>query len=829
MSDLNPNASDAAYWRSLEEHADSPAFRRFLEAEFPQRPEDYQDGPSRRQFLKLMGASLAMAGVAGCRWPRQTIVPAQRMPKDRLPGQPVQYATAVEIAGVGLGLLATSYDGRPIKIDGNDKHPITRGKSSAQLQATVLELYDPDRSKWPIERDRDGQHNRTWEEFDNFARTHFANVRDAGGAKVAILARASHSPTLRDLRRRMATQLPQATWYAHDALAPENELAGAALLYGRHVRPLLHLDRARVIATFDSDLLLAHPDALKHARDFAPQREARDGTMNRLYAFESDVSLTGSVADQRHPVRSSQIHTLLLHLAAALRERLVGTPIGNVPPPTGALPIPPDLFAALVDDLAGHAGQAVLSVGPQHPPATHALVHLLNAWLGAPGETISYVETPAPDPGIAALCDRINAGQVKTLLILDGNPVQTAPRVLNGPGPVHFADALAKVPTSIHLSLHDNETSQHCGWHLPLAHYLESWGDVRAVDGTVSITQPLIEPLYRGRTAIELIAALLGDEHTAGYDLTRRTFRKQFLPNGYDFENTWNKALHDGVVEFTSASAQVPALRTVTIPADKAAPDDFELVFRPDYSVADGRYANNAWLQEWPDPITKLTWDNAALIAPQDAAALGIQKKGDMLRIEVAGQALELPAYILAGHAPGSITIPIGYGRGAAAGAVADGAGFDVEPLRSTGRDIVTGARVTGTGKTYELVGTQDHHAIDSTVGRESEQQRIDWLVREDTLAHYKEHPDFAKHRVHRRSSSRSGPSRVRRPQVGHGDRPDACIGCSACVLACQAENNIPVVGKARSRWAARCTGSASTATSAVSPSRPTYRSCTSR
>ena len=803
--------SGPEYWRSLDELAGTPTFQKFVAAEFPSLAPQFADATTRRQFLKVMGASLALAGLAGCRWPKENIVPATRQPLDRIPGVPVQYATTFELGGVATGLLVTSYDGRPIKIEGNEKHPFSRGKTNHWMQASILDLYDPDRSQRPVERrPADGAvaAYRTWDEFEAFTREHFSQRRAVGGAGLAVLSEASSSPSLADMRTRWARVVPQARWYEHELLSRTNELEGARLAFGKPYRTLLRLDQADVIVSLDSDFLMTHPAAVKYAGDFAARRRADDGTMNRLYVLESGLSVTGSNADQRYALRSSAIknaalllaqhlsHLPVLQRAALLRADQVQ--------PTAELPF----LAGIAADLAGHQGRSVVIAGPQQPAEVHALVHWLNAALGNVGQTVTYVEEPgAPVHTLAELCEQMHAGAVDTLLILGGNPVHGAPV------DVRFQEALAKVKTSIHLSQYDNETSHSCTWHVPQAHYLEAWGDAQAWDGTASLIQPLIEPFYGGRTSIELLALISGDDRTKGYEIVRRTFsqvRQDSTAGAADFETAWKHALHDGVVPDSVWPAQQPTLLNLNTPEPPAwaarvqrggapaAPGEWEIVFAPDYSLHDGRFANNAWLQEMPDPITKLTWDNAALSSAADAEKLGLKTYGDVVRIEHDGRTLDLPAYILPGHADGSITLPVGYGRGPFAGVVADGAGLDVCKLRTSAAPfIATGAKVTATGRHYDLASTQDHHAIQSKVGDEEIQNRIGLLVHEATLAHYQKHPDFAAHAVHLPVlQSLWQEKEYKDHKWGLSIDLSACIGCSACVVACQAENNVPVVGK---------------------------------
>ncbi len=802
MPSLGPRNPASFYWRSLDELADTPEFRRFVETEFPGLADQLaRAGPTRRQFLKVMGASLALAGMAGCRWPKETIVPATRQPSDRVPGVPVQYATSVELDGVATGLLVTSYDGRPIKVEGNPLHPFSRGKSNALMQAGVLELYDPDRSVSVLQLDPGAAAPalrpapaRTWEEFAAAVGPAFDELRVRGGSGLAVLSEASTSPSFTDMRGRFRRVFPQARWFEWEPLTRDNEREGARLAFGRPLRPHLHLDRADVIVSLDSDFLCAHPASVRHAGDFAARRRPDDGTMSRLYVIESGLSLTGTVADHRLALAPAGVISAFQELQADL---------------DGSGPAGQPLIAQMARDLRDARGRGLIIAGPGLPAELHALVYALNQTLGNVGQTLSFTADPdgerrAHVAAIGELVQRLRAGEIQALVILGGNPVYDAPAELD------FAAALDKAPLRLHLSHYANETSQRCTWHLPRAHYLESWGDGRAWDGTVSLVQPLIEPLYDGRTPIELLALLSGDSLTRGYDIVRRTFQEQFARGG-DFETTWRQCLHDGIVPETAWPVTDPPRATPAgesaalsrIVADAAAAAGMALVFRADYKVHDGRFANNGWLQELPDPITKTTWDNVAMVSPAEAARLGVRQTGDLLRLEVTTgetrRGLTMPAFILPGQPDGVVTVTLGYGRTAAAGMVADGAGFDTYTLRTSGTlYCAAGVSARAAGGTYPVAGTQDHHAIaQNAVSRQEEQERAGLLIREATLEEYKEHPEFAQHMVHHLPLlSLWNEKEYSGHKWGMTIDLNACIGCGACVVACQAENNIPVVGK---------------------------------
>ncbi len=591
---------------------------------------------SRRRFLQVMAASLAMAGVTGCRWPEEEILPYAKTPANRTPGMPVSYATAMEVAGAGFGLLVTSYDGRPIKIEGNPSHPASRGKSNAWHQASLLELYDPDRSQHLLQ----DSEQRTWNDFSQFASQHFNELRKDNGAGLAILNEATSSPGIADMKARLLNALPNAIWYEFESISRDSEREGTRLAFGKPLRPHWDLQNARRIVAFDSDFLMTHPDCVKYAGDFAAKRRGDHNQLNRLVAFESNFSVTGSMADNRYPVRNELVPLIIRQLYIAISQ-LTGVDSQRVRIESPESTLPENLqgiLQSLAEDLVAHKGESVVVAGHRQAADVHALCAALNSVLGNVGKTVAYTESPDPDrpthaEAINDLTQRIRAGEVETLIMLGGNPVDTVSDELD------FADVLSKVSTSIHLSPYVDETSRLCDWHIPKSHFLESWSDARAFDGTYSIVQPLIAPLYGGRTATELLALIVGDEIATAHQIAKRTFSANFASQlGIaNIESCWRQSLNDGLVANSASAKIVPTLQDFEIvnatSKQQTAKSGFEICLVEDYSLLDGRFANNAWLQEWPDPISKLTWDNAALMAPADAERLGVRKPGDMIRV----------------------------------------------------------------------------------------------------------------------------------------------------------------------------------------------------
>ena len=744
-----------------------------------------------------MGASVALAGTAGCRWEKEEILPFAKRPEGRVPGVPERYATAMDVSGSAVGLVVTVFDGRPVKIEGNPSHPCSLGATDSLAQAAILNLYDPDRSRQVLRRETGGRGTvAKWEQFDAFVDDHFGKLRENRGKGLAVLAEADSSPTVAHLRGQFLKDYPEAKWFEYEPLCRDNERAGARAAFGGSYRTQLHFDQARVIVSLGADLFADHPTALRNTRHFSEGRDP-EGEMNRLYVAESCFTITGAVADHRIPMRASQVGAFVAAIEAALAGEAA-----HVEPSWKKY------VDAIVDDLKHHSGHSLLVTGQGQPVEVHAAVHRINEQLGNVGHTLTYTEDPDPErPGhleaIGALVEQINAGDVETLVVLGGNPVYDAPADLD------FASAFAKVGTRIHLSVDDNETSRAAGWHLPRAHFLEAWGDARSHDGTYSIVQPMIEPLWEGRSKIEVLAGLVGSD-SSGYDLVRETARE--MAGAENFETRWQVALHDGLLEDSQWPVVTPKLAEAETQAssDGVSSGEFEVVFMRDASVYDGRFANCGWLQELPDPMSRLTWDNAALIGPATAERLGV-KSDRVIALTIDGRSIELPVFVMPGQADGTIGIALGYGR-TAAGHVGGSEQNKVSPVganayairQSTAPYWDSSASVSVTGRTSRLATTQDHHAIDM-IAMKGKADRLGQLVRETTKTELAEHPDVIAHALHLPGGVAEDELKsLWEPHSYDGHRwgmsidMNKCTGCNACVIACQAENNIPVVGKER-------------------------------
>ena len=793
------------YWRSLEELAQTPEFKEAVRREFPNDEWDRLPPATRRQFLKVMGASIAMAGLTGCRWPKEEIVPFASRPEGRVPGVPERYATAMEIGGSAIGLLTTSVDGRPTKNEGNPLHPDSLGALPATAQADILQLYDPDRSQRLLYRQGGQDFVKAWPDFESWTAENIAGT----GSGLAVLVEPTSSPSMARLGRRFREVFPNAAWFEYQPISRDAEREGTAIAYGRPLRAHPSIEEARVIACFDADPFFDHPAAISLARQFTEARQPSKEGICRLWVAEPGFTITGGRADHRQAVPASAIPKLLAMLArelVATHQLALSEEAINLEAAFGSAAADGDEFVTeLAADLMNHRGSGLILVGPGQAKEVHALAAVLNDALGADGKTLSYTEAPDPDraphmQAIADLAAMMNSGAVETLLILGGNPVYDAPAALG------FGDLLAEVPNTVHLSLYDDETSKRCGWHLPRAHSLEAWGDGRAWDGTVTLQQPLIEPLYGGRSPIEVVAMLVGESSSNGYDTVRATMATAL--EGDDFETLWKIALRDGVIDETawqpaavsldgsglaSAGAGLGAL------VNSAAPsvDRPELVLRADRKIYDGRWANNAWQQELPDAVTKTTWDNVLEVAPPTARDLGLGD-GDLVEISAAGVTVELPVCIVPGQAKATFTATLGYGR-TAAGSVGNGVGVDVYRLRSASSPwLVPEVGIRKTGRGFPLATTQDHFAIDA-IGFGARNSRISTLIREAGIDQYLADPDVFQHMDHHPPLvSLWKDKQYEGEQWGMAIDLNACNGCNACVVACQAENNVPVVGRAQ-------------------------------
>jgi molybdopterin-containing oxidoreductase family iron-sulfur binding subunit len=764
-------------WSSLEQRADNPEFNRWLEREFPAGAAELADPMERRQFLKLMGASLALMGMTGCyRSPEQKIVPYLEQPELLVSGRPLYFATSMPFNGSATGLLVTSNEGRPTKVEGNSSHSLSLGATSVFEQAALLTLYDPDRS-------RTITHNgqiETWEQLLAAWLTEQDQQLAQHGRTLRFLIDSTTSPTVAWQISELQKRFPDAKFYYWDPISRDSVVEAHRSLLGRPAQPEFQFSSADVVVAFDNDFLFDSPYRLSYTRAFVGRRNYQSADFsnpNRLYVAEPSPTVTGAMADRRLPIDGSAVGILVQMLADKLGISQATVKI-NEP-----------AAVAWVEDCAKRLqisrGRSLVTVGYRQPEEIHRWVHAINVSLDNIGKTLNYREVfdaslPTPLKGLAELAQDFD--QVEALIIIGGNPVFDAPADLE------FEKNLSHVRFSLHLSLFEDETSAACQWHVPEDHFLESWSDAVGSDGSTSIVQPLIAPLYSGYSRHQLLALFLGQVSAQDYDLVRSYWKSR--GNWNDFEKQWRQALSDGVLPINMAEV-IPAAGSANPPEPVTAyqrTNAIELSFHPDPTLWDGRFANNGWAQELPKPFTRVTWDNPALISPALAKELEVGN-GDIVELRTDSAKVEIPVWILPGQAKRTVSLYLGAGR-YRCGQVGNKVGVNVYPLRTTQRPwLIPEVQIRKTGHFHQVVSTQFHHAMDERepVQTRTSEEFVRQEVPTDQLAKEPELDQTLFNFSERLTAEH---------QWGMVINLNTCIGCNACVLACQSENNIPVVGQ---------------------------------
>lgn len=786
--------SNHKYWRSTDDLAGTPEFVNASQNEFTDKAFDAEpeNGLGRRKFLGVVGASMAVAGLtSGCfRKPKEKILPYAVRPEEIIEGKPLFYATSLLAGSTVLGVLVESHEGRPTKIEGNPQHPMSFGATNTWAQAQILDLYDPDRSRHVL----NANSASTFAALKLALKAQFEADKKTGGKGVALVIDATPSPTYLSLVKQFAAAFPQAKIYQDDAILQVNRRASLKNL--GHGSALLnyHADKADVVLALDSDFIGFEGDSVRNARLFASKRriKSEDSRMNRLYSVEPVLTCTGATADNRLSLRSSQMGEFILILAAELSRLGVKLPAAveaRVKATNAASVSYAKWVSTLSTDLASNRGKSLIIVGESQPEWVHSLAFALNEGLGSLGTTMSVVsDADATDfETLAQFADSVKQAQIQSVFILGGNPVYTASVDLKIP------ELLKQIPNSFHLGYYPDETAQLCTWHIPQCHSLEAWGDLRASDATCGIRQPLIAPLFESLSEIEFISSLVSGAVVSGYELVRGHWQTKLKST--DFMRDWRKALHDGIFTLPSATSTAASKydflgAAISASAAQPAPsaDSLELRFVYDSHAFDGRYANNAWMQELPDSISKLTWDNAALMSPKTALALGVSS-GKMIELTYQGAKLNIAAFVVPGVAEFTVVLPLGYGR--QFGSVAKGAGFNVNIVRQSATPwFGVGAKIVVGTEIYALASTQEHGSMENRP-----------IVREATLAEYRKDPEFAeKMEMVEKSKQKTflwdRPNTISGQQWGMTIDLSVCTGCNACTIACQAENNISVVGK---------------------------------
>ncbi len=828
---LSTEETKPRYWRSLAELNQQEEFQDYLHREFPVAASEFPEGVSRRRWMQLMGASFALAGVAGCRYPEETIEPFVLRPEGRVPGETYSRATNIELAGRVYSLLVTCFDGRPIKIEPNTDHP-SGGGTDAYSQASILGLYDPDRSRgkrgFLIRKGEKRRVATDWPEFESFGAAWLKTaVSHNNGSGFAVLMDPTSSPSTLRMLAKLKERLPNATICRYDSVGDDVMRDATSQVFGKAAKEVLKLDDAEIILTLQSDILGQHRNSVSNSAGFAKHRDAVAGDMSRLYVVEGGFTLTGSMADSRLALRPSEMPAFLAELGRRV-EALVGGEKHNHD--DEAIPydkLPPEdrlerFLDVLAHDFAEHGDKAVVVVGEHLGAEAVAAGIRFNEKIGSLGKLQTFVTENDKSLGdtvsLGELVGNINNGAVDSLLVLGGNPVVTAP------GDIDVATAISKVEHSVYLGEYDDETALVSEWSLPLAHPLESWSDCVDDNGHYGVCQPNILPLMGGRTSAEVLAVVLGEAKQDSASIVRATADE--VAGGKLGQHQWRSLLHDGYSKEITVESETLAVQGEAKELTGAAPktggeldrDDFEVIFVPADGLYDGRFANNGWLQEMPQSLTKMTWDNAAVIAPATAKALGV-KHGLKIGLVNGDVRIDLPVYEMPGCAPGVVTVAIGYGRkrvgmvGGMPEKDVDVVGFDVSPIRTSDSMHVAKVAARPMFEQYGVATTQDHWAIDD-LGKDENQSRSFSLVREGTTELMKKVPEFANGSpkaphvpsVGAHGSPWHEPMQVIQaeekeagsnvPQWGMAIDLSKCFGCNGCVIACQSENNVPIVGR---------------------------------
>jgi len=815
--------SGQRYWRSLDQLADSPEFQQWVEREFPAGASEFSDPIGRRHFIKIMSASFLLAGlgVTGCRRPEEKILPFGKAPENFIHGVAQFYATAMPTRGSAIPLVVKAHDGRPTKIEGNKDHPDSNGATDTFAQASILGLYDPDRSQRFTKGGNEVPREQAFDALKQLAAAVAAN----GGAGLAFLVERSSSPSRARLRDLIMQKFSKAQWIIYEPLHLEMNRTVAGNLAGQPLSPYYKLDAAKVILSLDCDFIGSEQDTYIHCRNYARGRKITKptDTMNRLYSVEGLLTQTGMNADHRLRVPT----TSALAVTAAIAAQIVDNPQVKALAGKFALPsnVKQEWIVECANDLKANQGASLVMAGYRQPGAVHVLANLINAALQNNGKTVLFLNTPqeAATGTITDLANGLRNGQVNTLVVLGGNPV------LNAPADFDWKTLQRRAQNIVRLGYYEDETFPITDWHFPMAHYLESWGDARTADGTLVAIQPLIAPLFGGVTELEVLGVFAGLQSLRPYDIARETFG--LLAGGDSSDVAWKKFLHNGFLANSAAAPvnaafapdKITSALNSAAAADLPAKEKLEIVFQRDYKIDDGRYNNNGWLQELPDPITKTVWDGLVLVSRVTAADYGVVND-DVVEIELNGRKIQGPIWIQPGLADYSVSLALGYGRQRSStggtGRVGDKVGlYNGYDLRTTASEhAAVGGKLRRTGAVYKVACTQEHGSME---GRP--------IIREATLEQFKKKPDFAKNmdleshsdyvpkdpktgfpvmiyeHPYKGFELRKGQSGVKLTglkfasdihQWGMSIDLNACVGCSSCVLACQSENNVPIVGK---------------------------------
>jgi molybdopterin-containing oxidoreductase family iron-sulfur binding subunit len=759
------SANGRRYWRSLDELADTPEFKDWLHREFPSGASELvEDGSSRRHFLKIMSASFALAGVAtlgaGCRRPEEHLEPFGKQPENYTFGEAQYFATAMPTRTGVIPLVVKSYEGRPVKIEGNALFPGGNGGTDRYAQASILDLYDPDRARHFKHDGKVVSRAEALKFLDELSQKFSANQ----GEGLAFLAESSTSPSRARLQKIIAQKFPKSQWFTYDAIDSGIHQRAATQAFGQPVKPVFHFDKAKVILSLDCDFLGGEDGAHEHIRKFAAGRKAEQG-MSRLYAVESLFTLAGANADHRLRVAACKVAEMAGWIASS-QFRIRGS--------EGEVGDNFKWMTECVKDLKAAGKNALVVAGQRQPVEVHLLAYAINSALGAIGNTVTLIPAEA---NTSADSSNLKSSAIDTLVILGGNPE-------------YNLSSLPNAKTVVRFGYYEDETSEKSNWNFPAAHYLESWGDATASHGTVVAIQPLIQPLFGGLPELEFLAHIAGEATTNPHGIVRATFGGA--------EEAWKKFLFNGFLANSEAGPFQPQFFNQTLSSGTGfalSANNLEVIFFRDAKVDDGRYANNGWMQELPDPITKMTWDNAVLVSRKTAKELGVAN-GDIIEISLNGKSVQGPIWVQPGMADYSLGLALGYGR-EKAGRVGTGVGFNAYKIFS-GKYIETGATVKKSGATQVLACTQHHWSMEGrpAVREFNLPEALEAAEKKENIAEEKFHgvePPIVKSLY---PNPLDEAKKTALHQWGMTIDLNACVGCGTCVVACQSENNIPIVGK---------------------------------
>ncbi|WP_290663966.1 MULTISPECIES: TAT-variant-translocated molybdopterin oxidoreductase [Ignavibacterium] len=807
------NNPDPNYWRSFEELYKNEKTLEARNHEFADgvtddfNPNESLSGISRRKFLALLGASAAFAGVACSDYrDKGEIVPYNVKPEEIILGKPNFYASTCTACPNSCGILIKTREGRPIKVDGNPEHPVNRGKICAKGQANILNLYDPERIQQPLKKNSAGFDNIDWKKADSDI---IAALSMAGSKEISIVTHTISSPTFLKVLEDFKSKFPSTKVYSYELFNNSNRNSAWIKSYGSGNFPLIKWNEAKVIVALDSDFLGVEGNRIENSRLFAESRDVNSKSFNRLYVIESSMTLTGINADYRMRLRPELQFAFVMSLMNELNKKgVISTSLASGFSLSDFVEknnLDKEKVNYLINDLIAYKGKSIIHAGDLLPENVHIAVNILNDLLGNKNlyrndsSPVNLINLASLDE-IKELVGKISNGQIAAVIHLDCNPVYHFPSDLN------YKNMLGKVPIVVTLTERMNETAQFSNYILPVNHNFESWGDAKNRTGVISLQQPVISPLHNTRQKEAILLTWISSSpetfsETLYHDYLMKHWETDIYPSlksKIEFKQLWFGALHDGFLLTNESAQNVGNINLSSLDLNQASIDTkgITLILRESYQVGDGRFANNGWLQELPHPVSRITWDNYAAISHNTAKSLNVEND-DLVEVSVGGRKLTLPVFIQAGNADDTITIELGYGR-EFSGIVASGVGFNANQLLSSKPDfsnwVYSNASITKAAGKYSLASTQEHHAFDNPRTQDLHLKRH--IIQEGTVSLYEKKPDFIQEHRPKELESVYTPFQYNEMKWGMAIDLNKCLGCGDCIVACNVENNVPVVGK---------------------------------